>query len=132
MFGPRKLAGGSYPMVIPIFLDQKKKGQKLTIVGDGKNTRDYIHVKDVVKANIAAWKSSVVDGQAINIGGGVQTSVNKIAELIGGELMYLPPREGEMRFIEANNTKARELLGWEPTVTLEEGVAELKKEWGIE
>lgn len=132
VFGPRKLAGGSYPMVIPIFLDQKKKGQKLTIVGDGKNTRDYIHVKDVVKANIAAWKSSVVDGQAINIGGGVQTSVNKIAELIGGEVVYLPPREGEMRFIEANNTKARELLGWEPTVTLEEGVVELKKEWGIE
>lgn len=132
VFGPRKLAGGSYPMVIPIFLDQKKKGQKLTIVDDGKNTRDYIHVKDVVKANIAAWKSSVVDGQAINIGGGVQTSVNKIAELIGGEVVYLPPREGEMRFIEANNTKARELLGWEPTVTLEEGVVELKKEWGIE
>lgn len=132
VFGPRKLPTGSYPMVIPIFLEQKKKGQKLTVVGDGKNTRDYVHVKDVVRANIAAWQSAVIDGQAINIGSGKQTSVKEIAGLIGGEIEILPSRAGEMRYIEANNTKARELLGWEPTVKLEDGVAELKKDWGIE
>lgn len=131
VFGPRKLAGGSYPMVIPIFLDQKKKGQKLTIVGSGEDTRDYIHVKDVVAANISAWKSGLVDGQAINIGSGKQTSVNKIAELIGGEKINLPARIGEMNYIEADNTKARDLLDWEPTIKLEDGIAELKKDWGL-
>lgn len=131
VFGPRKLANGSYPMVIPIFLDQKKKGQKLTIVGDGKNTRDYIHVKDVVAANIAAWQSTVTDGQAINVGSNKQTSVNEIAKLIGGETAFLPPRAGEMRYIEVDNTKARQLLDWAPTVKLEDGIEELKKEWGV-
>ena len=132
VFGPRKLSTGSYPMVIPVFLEQRKNNQSLTIAGDGKNTRDYIHVKDVVRANILAWQSQLSKGEVLNIGSGKQASVNQIASLIGGEVTYLPPRAGEMKYIEANNTKARELLGWEPTVTLEEGVAELKKEWGIE
>lgn len=131
VFGPRKLANGSYPMVIPVFLDQKKKGQQLTIVGDGKNTRDYIHVRDVVSANVAAWQSNVMDGQAINIGSSKQTSVNEIAQLIGGETITLPERAGEMRYIEVSNTKAKELLGWTPTIGLEEGVKQLKEEWKI-
>lgn len=131
VFGPRKLANGSYPMVIPVFLDQKKKGQKLTIVGDGENTRDYIHVNDVVMANVAAWQSQVVDGQAINIGSNKQTSVNQIAKLIGGETVAIPARAGEMRYIEVSNTKAKELLDWSPTISLEEGIKQLKEEWKI-
>lgn len=131
VYGSRKLPTGSYPMVIPVFLDQRKHKKELTVTGDGKNTRDYIHVSDVVKANISAWQSSVVGGDGINIGSGRQVSVNEITKLIGGEVKFLPPRSGEMRFIEANNTKARELLGWVPTVKLEDGIAELKKEWGI-
>ncbi|TAN34171.1 NAD-dependent epimerase/dehydratase family protein [Patescibacteria group bacterium] len=125
VFGPRKLATGSYPMVIPIFLRQKKEGEKLTVVGDGRATRDYVYVSDVVEANIAAWKSDVRDGAAINIGSGKQTSVNEIAELIGWPTVNLPPRPGEMRFIEADNSRARELLGWEPTIGLEEGINKL-------
>ena len=131
VFGPRKLPTGSYPMVIPIFLNQRKKGEKLTVVGDGQATRDYVHVSDVVAANIAAWESKVIDGRAINIGSGRQVSVNEIAKLIGGPTVNLPPRSGEMRFIQADNILAQELLGWTPTVTLEEGIKELKKEWGI-
>ena len=132
VFGPRKLSTGSYPMVIPIFLNQKKHGEKLTVVGDGESTRDYVYVSDVVEANIKAWQSAVGDGRAINIGSGKQTSVNEIAKLIGGPTVNLPPRAGEMRFIAADNSLARELLGWGPKVSFEDGVGMLKKEWGIE
>lgn len=131
VFGPRKLDTGAYPMVIPIFLGQRQKGQKLTIVGDGQQTRDYVQVRDVVEANIRAWQSEIKDGRAINIGSGKQTSVNDMARLIGGPITTLPPRLGEMRYIEADITLARQLLGWQPAVSLEDGIKELKKEWGI-
>ncbi len=131
VFGPRKLDTGSYPMVIPIFLGQKKRGEKLTIVGDGKQTRDYVYVSDVVEANIKAWQSDIDDGRGINIGSGVQTSVNEIAELIGGESVNVDARPGEMRFIEADNSEAKEKLNWQPVVTLKDGLVNLKKEWGV-
>ena len=131
VFGPRKLADGGYPMVIPIFLKQRQEEKKMTVVGDGTNTRDYVHVTDVVDANIRAWKSDVPGGEIINIGSNRQVSVNDIAELIGGETEFLPSRSGEMEHARADNTKAKKLLGWEPTITLEEGVEELKKEWGL-
>lgn len=132
VYGPRKLADGGYPMVIPIFLQQRLDGKPMSVVGDGEATRDYVHVSDVVRANILAWQSEVTNGDVINIGVGRQTSVNEIAALIGGETITLPPRKGELRFLEANNTKAKEVLGWEPTVTLEEGLEALKKDWGVE
>lgn len=131
VFGPRKLDTGSYPMVIPIFLGQKKRGKKLTIVGDGDQTRDYVYVSDVVDANIKAWQSDINDGRGINIGSGVQVSVNKIAELVGGESENIDPREGEMRFIEADNSMAKKELSWQPVVPLKDGLANLKKEWGV-
>ena len=132
VYGPRKLDTGSYPMVIPVFLGQRKNGQKLTIVGDGEQTRDYVHVSDVAEANVLAWKSNLKNGEAINIGSGEQVSVNKIASLIGGDKINISPRAGEMRFIQADNSKAKQLLNWEPKIKLEDGIRELKKEWGIE
>lgn len=131
VFGPRKTAGGSYPMVIPAFLQQRIEGKELTIVGDGEQTRDYVHVYDVVRANILAWKSDIKSGEPINIASGLQTSVNTIAQLIGGETTHIPERKGEMRFIQADISKAKQLLNWQPTVKLEDGIAELKKEMGI-
>ncbi len=132
VFGPRKLATGAYPMVIPIFLNQKSKNVPMTIVGNGLATRDYVHVRDVVRANILAWQSEVTSGSVINIGSGNQTSVNEIADLIGGSRINIPARIGEMASAAADNTRAKTLLGWEPAISLEEGIAELKKEWGIE
>src|SRR3989339_263609 len=132
VFGPRKLATGSYPMVIPIFLDQRLKGKSLTVVGDGTATRDYVHVSDVAKANVLAWQSKAKDGSPINIGSSIQASVNDIAKLIGGQKINLPPRLGEMKKIQADNKKAKQLLGWSPTVKLEDGIKDLKKEWGVE
>lgn len=131
VYGPRKTADGSYPMVIPVFLRQKQEGKEMTVVGDGKQTRDYVHVSDVVRANILAWQSEITDGRPINIGSHKQTSVLDIARLIGGGTVHIPERSGEMRFVEAENAQARQLLGWEPTVTIEEGVADLKKRWDV-
>jgi len=131
VYGPRKLANGGYPMVIPVFMQQRKDNQPLTMTGDGEQTRDYVHVSDVVRANILAWQSEVANGDAINIASGVQTSVNDIAMLIGGDTTHVSERKGEVRFMQADITKAKELLGWEPTIELEEGIATLKKEWKL-
>lgn len=129
VFGPRKLDTGSYPMVIPIFLGQKKRKEKMTIVGDGQQTRDYVFVSDVVQANMLAWQSDINDGRGINIGSGKQTSVNEIAKLIGGPSMKIPARAGEMRFIQADVKTAKKDLNWKATISLGEGINELKKEW---
>jgi UDP-glucose 4-epimerase len=118
-------------MVIPIFLKQKSEGKPLTIVGDGTKTRDYVFVSDVVDANIKALHSSVTDGTVINIGSGRQISVNEIAALIGGSTQTLPPRIGEMQFIEADNKRAAELLGWKPTVAFEDGLQKAAAYFGV-
>lgn len=131
VYGPRKLNTGSYPMVIPVFLGQKKNDEAMTITGDGETTRDYVYVSDVVEANIAAWQSAVADGTPINIGTGIQTSVNRIAELVGGEVIHVAERPGEMRRAEADIGRAKELLGWVPQVMLAEGLEMLKKEWEV-
>ena len=127
VYGPRKRMDGAYPMVIPIFLKQKLQGEAMTIVGDGEQTRDYVHVSDVVLANIKAWKSDVSNGTIINIGSGRQTSVNEIAMFIGGDIIHVAGRIGEMRYIEADIKKAKKLLGWEPKIYIEDGIEQLKK-----
>jgi UDP-glucose 4-epimerase len=95
------------------------------IVGTGENTRDYVNVLDVVRANIFAMKSEKVgSGEIINIGTGYQASVNKIAEIVGGEVEHVAPRL-EPQSLQADIKKAKELLDWEPSVTLEDGIKEL-------
>jgi UDP-glucose 4-epimerase len=103
----------------------------MPITGDGKTTRDYVHVSDVVRANICAWQKDVPAGLVINIGTGRQISVNEIADMIGGERTSVPARKGELRVAEANIECAKSSLDWEPMVVFEEGLAELKKEWGL-
>ena len=132
VYGSRKTGQGSYPLVIPAFLQQKKDGKPMTVIGTGKDTRDYVHVSDVVQANILAWKSKIKKGEAINIGSGKEVSVNEIAKLIGGATIKLPPRPGDMKRAKADNKLAKKLLNWQPTVGLEEGIKQLKKEWKVE
>ncbi len=128
VYGPRQSDVGAYALVIALFLKQKREGKPLTITGDGEQTRDFTHVRDVVRANILAMESGKVGGgEVINIGSGKNYSVNKIAELVGGEAKHIAPRI-EPKHTLADNTLARELLGWEPRESLEEGIAELKKE----
>ena len=82
-------------------------------------------MRDVVRANILAMESkNVGKGEVINIGAGKNVSVNEIARIIGGEISYIAPRI-EPKHTLADNRKAKKLLGWEPTVSIEEGIAEL-------
>ncbi|MGD0976818.1 MAG: SDR family oxidoreductase [Minisyncoccia bacterium] len=133
VYGSRQLLTGAYATVIGIFLDQIRAGKSLTIVGDGKGERDFTHINDIVRANILAAKSDKIgQGELINIGTGKNYSVNKVAEMILGlskkptGAVNIPARPGETRRTLADNSKARELLGWKPTISLEEGLKMLK------
>jgi UDP-glucose 4-epimerase len=126
VYGPGASDEGAYALVIAKFLAQRKRGEPMTITGDGTQTRDFTHVRDIVHANmLAATSARVGKGEVLNIGAGKNASVNRIAELIGGPTVNIEPRL-EPHDTLADNSRARELLGWEPTVSLEEGIAELK------
>jgi len=126
VYGPRQPEEGAYVPVIGLFLTQKSRGEPLTITEDGNQTRDWTYVSDVVEANILAMKSDKVGkGEVINIGAGENHTVNEVAKLIGGEVVYIPPRPGDVRHTLADIKKAKELLGWQPEITLEEGIKRL-------
>lgn len=125
VYGKNQDPEGPYALVIGKFLKQKAEGKPLTITGDGEQTRDFTSVRDVVRANILASESEKVGkGEAINIGAGKNYSINRLAQLIGGSVEYVEARL-EPKHTLADITKAKELLGWEPEVTLEEGIREL-------
>lgn len=126
VYGPRFDPNGAYPLVIGYFMKLRKEGKPLSITGGGEQTRDFVHVFDVAKANILAMEGeNVGKGEIINIGGGKRYSINYIAELIGGEVEHVAPRL-EPHDTEADISKAKLLLGWAPSVTLEEGINGLK------
>lgn len=131
VYGRRQLTEGAYAAVIGIFLDQREHGKPMTIVGDGTKRRDYTHINDIVQGNILAAEKDVPAGEVINLGAGKNYSVNEVAALIGGETANIPDRPGEYQMTLADNSKARQILGWEPTVSLPEGIAELKKLHGL-
>ena len=131
VYGPRSNTEGAYALVIAKFLKQRMNGESMTITGDGRQTRDFIHVRDVVRANLLAMESpNVGRGEAINIGAGRNQSVNRIAELIGGLTVNIDARL-EPRDTLADNSLARQLLSWEPEITIEEGIGELKNLSGL-
>jgi nucleoside-diphosphate-sugar epimerase len=132
LYGPGADPNGPYAQAIIKFIDQRAHGQPMTIVGDGEQTRDSVHVRDVVRANILAMKSEKVGkGEMMNIGSGKDYSVNAVAKMIGGPTVGIEPRI-EPRHTRADITRAKELLGWEPTISLEEGIAELKQIHGLQ
>ena len=127
VYGPRLNPEGAYALVLGVFLKNKKLGKSLPITGDGNQTRDFTHVSDVVQANLLAMKSGKIGrGEVVNIGAGRRQSINEIAKLIGGEIEHIPSRI-EPHDTEADISRAKELLGWEPKVKIEEGILELKK-----
>lgn len=131
VYGPRMNPDGAYPLAIGKFFKQRKAGQPMTIWGDGTQTRDFTHVRDVVRANLLAAESKKVGkGEVINIGAGKNVSILEVAKMIGGPIVYEPPRI-EPHDTLADNSLAKKLLGWMPEVTLEEGIAELKTLYGI-
>ena len=122
VYGPRHQESGSYATVIAIFRKQKRHGKPMTVVGDGEQQRDFTFVSDVVRANMLAMMNRDVHG-TINIGTGVNYSINHVASMIQGDVEHISPRPAEARITLADVGKAREMLGWVPNVSLKEGLA---------
>jgi len=116
-----------YGSVFSTFMAQRANGKPLTIVGNGTQTRDFVHVSDVCAAFILAAESvrSAIPGYAYNVGAEIGVSVNYLAGLIGGERIYIPSRPGEPKEIYADCTKIKMALGWKPKIKFEDGVAEM-------
>lgn len=126
VYGPRARTTGAYGAVFGVFLAQKLASKPFTIVGDGTQTRDFTFVSDVVDAFVTAVESSRT-GEIFNVGSGGTYSVNTLVDLLGGEKLYIPKRPGEPDCTYADITKIGQVLGWQPKVGFEEGVAVMLK-----
>jgi len=126
VYGPRSRTSGTYGAVFGVFLAQKLAGKPFTVVGDGKQTRDFTYVTDVVDAFIKAAESDI-RGKIFNVGSGGTYSVNRLVELLEGEVLHIPKRPGEPDCTFADTQKIRHELGWYPMVSFEEGVKQMLK-----
>jgi len=119
VFGDRSPVKGQYAPVIGIFLDQYLNNKPLTIVGDGEQRRDFIHVSEVVSANIKSAESTKkFKGEIFNVGSGVNYSIKEIASFISKETVHIPQRPGEARNTLANVEKIKETLEFIPLDSL--------------
>jgi len=128
VYGPNQRFD-AYGNVIPIFAFKMLRGETLTIFGDGEQTRDFINVRDVVQANIKAAHAVGVSG-AFNMGSAGRITINNLVDLlqeasgIKPEFVHGPPRPGDVRHSLADISAAREAFGFEPTISLQEGLKE--------
>jgi len=126
VYGTRSRTSGTYGAVFGVFLAQKLASKPYTIVGDGKQTRDFTYVTDIVSALIAAAKSDL-SNKIYNVGSDTTVSVNRIVELLGGDKVHIPKRPGEPDCTYADISKIKDDLGWEPTISIEEGIDKILK-----
>jgi UDP-glucose 4-epimerase len=124
VYGNRQPLAGDYAPVIGLFFRQKLAGEPMTVVGDGLQTRDYTHVKDIVEAMFLAGESNNKDivGELFNLGTGTNHSVLDLVKLTDGKHIHIDNRPGESRETLADNTKAKKMLNWNPSRKLEEWV----------
>jgi UDP-glucose 4-epimerase len=123
VYGDKHPTKGIYAPVIGLFDVQKLNGEKLTIVGDGEQRRDFTNVKDVVDINILATTKDIdrkYFGNVFNVGTGTNYSVNQIASFISDNTINIPERLGEARETLANIKKVKEVFDWEPSITLDQ------------
>jgi nucleoside-diphosphate-sugar epimerase len=136
VFGPRQDPGSEYAAVIPKFITALQRGEAPVIFGDGEQTRDFVYVGNVVAANLLALNAPKATGQVLNIAGGLRTSLNQLVAMmqqaIGADTpaVHGQPRPGEIRHSCADISRARELLGYEVSVALEEGLARTAEWFG--
>lgn len=129
VYGPGQ-TGGDYSGVIDVFLEQARSDEPVTVHGDGEQTRDFVHVSDVVRANLLAATTAHV-GEAYNIGTGTSITIKRLGELIvektgaSSAITHVAGRDGDIVHSRAEIAKAREHLGYEPSVRLEEGIEDL-------
>ena len=132
VYGPRQ-AAGDYSGVISIFLDRALDDEPLTIHGDGSQTRDFVHVSDIIRANLLAATTDHV-GEAFNVGTGDRTTILELAETIrdvadsSSEIVHTDPRPGDIQRSCADVSKGRKALGYDADLSLEEGLADLVAE----
>lgn len=134
VYGPRQDPSSSYSGVISIFIDDLARGLRPVIYGDGEQTRDFVYVKDVVRANLlAAWCPSAA-GQIFNVGTGQPVSINHLFETarrhfgLALKPCYKPARPGDIRHSYASANRAKGRLGWAARVSLEAGLRQLTTE----
>jgi dTDP-L-rhamnose 4-epimerase len=132
VYGTRQALSNPYTGVCAIFSSRLLNDQPPMIFEDGEQTRDFVHVSDIVQANLLALETDRADYQAVNVGTGRPTSIKQVTRLLSEGLgKNLEPeivgkyREGDIRHCVADISRARNLLGYEPRVTLERGIPEL-------
>jgi len=125
VYGPGQPTTGAYALVTGIFLRQFAAGEPLTVEGDGSQTRDFIHVRDIARANVLALENDS-QGLPVNIGSGEMHSIQELADLISPNQRRLPPRKIDLKATLADVTRAKSILGWEPSISFREGVDEMK------
>lgn len=121
VFGPRSRTSGTYGAVFGVFLKQKLAGKPFTVVGTGKQTRDFTYVTDVAGAFLTAAKSGLT-GKIMNVGSGGTYSVNLLVKLLRGRKVHIPRRPGEPDCTFADISRIKKLLSWQPVISFEEGV----------
>jgi dTDP-L-rhamnose 4-epimerase len=135
VYGPRQALSNPYTGVAAIFSSRLLNGQPPLVFEDGLQSRDFTHVDDIVQANLCAMESEAANFQVINVGTGVATSIKRVAELLAAGLgVSIEPRvvnrfrEGDIRHCFADISRAKALIGYEPTISLESGIPQLL-EW---
>lgn len=126
-YGPRARTTGAYGAVLGVFFKQKLAGKPFTVIGDGTQRRDFLYVTDVADAFLRAAEAEQT-GEIWNLGAGNPQSVNKLVELIGGTVTYIPKRPGEPDCTWADITKIQRDLKWKPVVPFEEGVRRMMQD----
>lgn len=132
VYGPRQ-TGGDYAGVIAVFLEQARAGEPLTVHGDGTQTRDFVHVSDIVQANLRA-AATTETGRAFNVGTGDSVTIRELAEIVRRvtdadvPIEHVDAREGDIDRSRADISRARDRLGYEPTYQLEAGLSDLVSE----
>jgi nucleoside-diphosphate-sugar epimerase len=125
-YGPYQEAG-----VVPIFVDRDRRGETLQIYGDGTQTRDLLYVTDCARFVVDATFSDDAIGEVLNAGTGVDVSINELAEMVATgdtdiEHVEHHHPQSEIAELRCDRSKAERLLGWEPEVSLQEGIEELR------
>jgi UDP-glucose 4-epimerase len=132
VYGPRQDPKSEYAAAIPRFTTRLLQGQRPVVFGDGLQTRDFVHISDVVRANLLAATSDKAPGEVVNVASGVSSSlidlIATLKQVIGSsaaglEIEHQAPRAGDLRESSADISKARAVLGYEPRVQLKEGLA---------
>ena len=129
VYGERSPSGGQYAPVIGIFLKQYKNRDQLTIVGDGTQRRDFVHVSDVALANVLACEKDIRDsdyGKVYNISNGYNVSILEIANMISDNHTFIDKRIGEAETTLADTARAEKVLGWKPTVNMKKWILKAK------